>query len=73
MATAAQEAGARYPDDGVYLWVFELNTQARGFYAHLGGRSVERALVDAPGGDQVARWRVAWSNPGHLVRATSYV
>jgi ribosomal protein S18 acetylase RimI-like enzyme len=72
MAAAAQEASARYPDDGMYLWVFEENTQARGFYAHLGGRSVERALVEAPGGGQVPRWRVAWSNPGQLVRAASY-
>jgi ribosomal protein S18 acetylase RimI-like enzyme len=72
MAAAAQEASARYPDDGMYLWVFEENTQARGFYAHLGGRSVERALVEAPGGSQVPRWRVAWSNPGQLVRAASY-
>jgi GNAT superfamily N-acetyltransferase len=71
MAAAAQEASARYPEDGVYLWVFEQNTQARGFYAHLGGRNVERALVDPPGGGQVARWRVAWSNPGDLVRASS--
>src|SRR5262245_44013763 len=71
MAAAAEAASARYPDEGVYLWVFELNTQARGFYAHLGGRNVERALVDAPGGGQVARFRVAWSSPGHLVRSTS--
>jgi GNAT superfamily N-acetyltransferase len=72
MAAAAQEASARYSEDGVYLWVFEENTQARGFYAHLGGRSVERALVEAPGGGQVPRWRIVWSNPGDLVRATSY-
>jgi GNAT superfamily N-acetyltransferase len=71
MSAAAQEVCARYPHDGVYLWVFERNTQARGFYAHLGGRNVERALVEAPGGGQVPRCRVAWSDPGHLMRTTS--
>ncbi len=72
MAVAAQEASDRYPNAGLYLWVFEQNTQARGFYAHLGGRSVERELVDAPGGGQVHSWRVAWSSPRDLVKATSY-
>jgi ribosomal protein S18 acetylase RimI-like enzyme len=34
----------------MYLWVLEQNTAAQAFYAAHGGRSVERALAEPPGG-----------------------
>jgi len=36
---------------GLYLWVLEQNSDARAFYAALGGACVERQEVSPPGGD----------------------
>lgn len=33
-----------YPNQGVYLWVFETNLPSRGFYEAIGGKNVERVL-----------------------------
>ena len=68
MQAAARETARRHPDHGVYLWVFEANHQARRFYARLGGRDAERALLEAPGGGILPAWRVAWPNPQALLK-----
>jgi ribosomal protein S18 acetylase RimI-like enzyme len=44
-AVAERGAGKR-----VYLWVLEQNTAAQGFYQAMGGRCVEKAAVEPPGG-----------------------
>lgn len=61
----------RYASERVHLWVFEPNVDARRFYTHLGGDSVERAVVEAPVGGTIAAWRVVWDNPEQLLRATA--
>jgi ribosomal protein S18 acetylase RimI-like enzyme len=50
----ARTAGAvaeRRSGSGLYLWVLEQNRAAQAFYASLGARWVEHAVVDPPGGD----------------------
>jgi GNAT superfamily N-acetyltransferase len=50
------------PDSGLYLWLFEGNHQARGFYERLGGIPVEKQLQRAPGGTDVIAVRYGWRN-----------
>jgi ribosomal protein S18 acetylase RimI-like enzyme len=64
---AARETQRRFPDDGVYLYVFDKNVAARRFYASVGGREVERGIVEPPGGGSEVHWRVAWDGAGHLL------
>lgn len=67
-AVAERAAGKQ-----VYLWVLEQNTAAQGFYQAMGGRCVEKAAVDPPGGMPARlngtpyKLRFAWpdaSSPG---------
>ena len=37
-------AQEKYPNQGIYLWVFEANMPSRGFYEAMGGTHVERVL-----------------------------
>jgi GNAT superfamily N-acetyltransferase len=67
LKAAAGETMGRFPDDGVYLYVFELNHAARRFYASIGGREVERGSVEPPGGGSQIHWRVAWDDAGQLL------
>ena len=67
LKAAASETMGRFPDDGVYLYVFELNHAARRFYASIGGREVERGSVEPPGGGSQIHWRVAWGDAGQLL------
>lgn len=69
IAAMCREAQIRHLDAGVFLWVFEQNDQARRFYARLGGESVERVVTEAPGGGEIAEWRVAWRSPAQLMLA----
>ena len=71
MRAATRETMQRHPDDGVHLWVFEGNYQARGFYARLGGRDAERAIVEVAGGGSQPAVRVVWTNPASLLDASS--
>jgi ribosomal protein S18 acetylase RimI-like enzyme len=65
LALAAQAVSAS-GEAGLYLWVFEQNTAARGFYEARGAGCVERAPVPPPGGDSTRlngnpiRLRYAW-------------
>jgi GNAT superfamily N-acetyltransferase len=60
LANLCEYAHAAHPHIGVYLWVYEKNLAARAFYESLGGKPVERTVVQAPGGGEVAEWRYAW-------------
>jgi GNAT superfamily N-acetyltransferase len=77
IARAAQAVTDRGSSSVMYLWVLEQNTAARAFYAAHGGRSVERALVEAPGGvpgrlnGRPAKLRYVWSDAGDLLRTTT--
>ncbi len=57
------------PGSSLYLWVLEQNRAAQAFYAALGGRYVERAIVEPPGGDPSRlhgtpnKLRYSWSPP----------
>lgn len=58
---------------GLYLWVLEQNSNARAFYAALGGACVERHEVQPPGGDATRLngrpmgLRYIWRDPTALV------
>jgi ribosomal protein S18 acetylase RimI-like enzyme len=67
LALTAGALAERRPASGLYLWVLEQNNTAQAFYSALGGRCVERAVVDPPGGDAARlhgtprKLRYAWS------------
>ena len=67
LEAAAHETQRRFPDDPIYLYVFEKNLAARRFYASVGGREVERGIVEPPGGGSQVHWRVAWDDAAHLL------
>jgi ribosomal protein S18 acetylase RimI-like enzyme len=73
MAGAGEAMLERGPG-GLYLWVLEQNTIAQAFYEALGGQRVERAIVEAPGGDTTrlngapAKLRYVWPEPAGLQR-----
>ena len=56
----------------VHLWVFADNHAARGFYAHAGGREVERVDREASDGRLLPEYRVAWESPAALQTATQH-
>jgi len=64
----------RRPSRGLYLWVLEQNVAAQAFYEACGGRRVERAMAQAPGGiasrlnGSPAKFRYAWPDPAVLLR-----
>jgi len=59
-----------YAGEGLYLWVYELNTRTRAYYERLGAQPIERAVIPAPGGGTVAEWRYAWPDVELLHAAT---
>jgi ribosomal protein S18 acetylase RimI-like enzyme len=67
MGHAAQAVLTRDPSSGLYLWVLEQNTAAQGFYAALGGTTVERVLRHEPGGGRPPGLRIAWRDPSVLL------
>jgi GNAT superfamily N-acetyltransferase len=58
----------------MYLWVLDQNTAAQAFYTAHGGRSAERAFVEAPGGvpgrlhGYPAKLRYVWPDARVLLR-----
>jgi hypothetical protein len=74
MARLARAVARARPGSGLFLWVLEQNRPAQAFYESLGGRVVERALVDPPGGDPArltgtpAELRYVWSDLTALVQ-----
>lgn len=67
MAGAGRWLRQHHPDAGVYLWVFEANLAARGFYERLGGCNRETLVQTDPGGGSAPCCRYTWSHPGLLV------
>lgn len=57
---AAGWASRADPQTGLYLWVFEANMPARGFYARLGGREADRAESGMPSAATEPALRVVW-------------
>jgi ribosomal protein S18 acetylase RimI-like enzyme len=51
LGLSARATVDRTPGSGLYLWVLEQNVNAQAFYRALGGRRMERAEAQAPGGD----------------------
>lgn len=52
---------------GVFLWVYEKNTAARGFYESIGGKMVEATDYEVPGGGEARILRMTWNSPRDLV------
>lgn len=71
LEAAAHETRRRFPDDRVYLYVFEQNHAARRFYASVGGREVEHGIVEPPGGGSQVHWRVAWDDAEQLLASVA--
>lgn len=57
---------ANHDDNGLYLWVFENNCSARGYYEKSGAVAVRRAEAEAPGGGIVTEWLYRWTSVAHL-------
>ncbi len=58
------------PEEGLFLWVYELNTRTRAFYERLGAQKIERAEITAPDGGTVAEWLYVWPQIDVLHAAT---
>ncbi len=67
MRKAAQWIVDTYPQHHFYLWVLDANHSSRAFYEKIGGRSVEKANLDTPGGGFADCWRVVWADAGVLL------
>ncbi|MGB3588058.1 MAG: GNAT family N-acetyltransferase [Tunicatimonas sp.] len=57
---SAQWVHQRDATSGLYLWVFEENTEARTFYQRVGGTVAEKATVENPGGGMASVLRIIW-------------
>ncbi|MGH8188461.1 MAG: GNAT family N-acetyltransferase [Steroidobacteraceae bacterium] len=57
-----------FPGNGLFLWVYEANTGARGLYDKLGGEVREREISPAPGGGTIVRLRYVWPDLDALSR-----
>jgi hypothetical protein len=53
---------SRYPDVGVYLFVWVSNP-AQKFYERIGGRNAENVEIENPGGGVGRYFRYVWENP----------
>ena len=73
LMAGAAEAVLQRSETGLYLWVLEQNASAQAFYSALGGKSVGRRAVQAPGGiaDRLngspIALRIAWPDPTVLL------
>lgn len=55
-----------YGDRALHLWVYEQNTQARQFYARLGGSVVERSVSLTPSSGRASVLRFSWERAADL-------
>ena len=60
LGEAARRVAARDPASGIWLWVYEKNLPARGFYVALGGEIVERKSQDWEGAEGEILLRCHW-------------
>lgn len=66
---AARRIASRDADSGLWLWVFEKNTAARGFYAALGGLVIDRVASDWDQAPGQMRLRCHWPRAASLASA----
>jgi ribosomal protein S18 acetylase RimI-like enzyme len=68
VAEIARFCRERYAGHGLYLWVLAQNTNAREFYARIGGEDVggEHREPSAGAGRVNEVRRIAWSDPGRV-------
>jgi ribosomal protein S18 acetylase RimI-like enzyme len=67
MAEAAKLILSKAPDQGVWLWVYQQNEQARKFYTRLSGIESESSLLISTAGNTVLSIRCIWSSPTQLI------
>jgi ribosomal protein S18 acetylase RimI-like enzyme len=73
LSAAAEVLLERRPSSGLFLWVLEQNRAAQAFYRARHAAYVERAPVQAPGGDATrlhgapAKLRYVWPDPSVLL------
>ena len=60
LVEAARRVAARQEDRGLYLWVFERNEAAVGFYRALGAKVAERLMSDWDKAPDEVRYRMHW-------------
>ncbi|MEY4562682.1 MAG: hypothetical protein RLZZ618_1959 [Pseudomonadota bacterium] len=56
----ARHCTMRAPHSGLFLWVLQQNVAAQRFYLRHGARNAGADVWDAPGGNRVPRFRLAW-------------
>lgn len=61
MKNAMSVLQERNPNSGLYLWVFEENSNAVKFYQRLGGKLADKQLYTGIGESAVPAVRIAWS------------
>lgn len=52
-----------YFDNGLWLWVRELNVTAQIFYQRLGAENIEQSMIKTADGSSVLMFRYVWRNP----------
>jgi ribosomal protein S18 acetylase RimI-like enzyme len=67
MVEAAKWVSKKYPNSGLYLWVYEDNHEARRFYEKMGGKNVESQIYDNADGGSANTLRYAWTDIGKLL------
>ncbi|MBB3035016.1 GNAT family N-acetyltransferase [Alteriqipengyuania lutimaris] len=66
LVEAARRVATRDPAKGLYLWVFERNETAVGFYRALGAEIAERIMSDWDKAPDEVRYRMHWPRAGDL-------
>jgi GNAT superfamily N-acetyltransferase len=67
LARAAGAVVTSCPSSGLYLWVFEQNTNARRFYESRGATPADRELYEVLDGIRAETLRYTWPTPSTLV------
>ena len=73
LVDAARRVVAREPDRGLYLWVFERNEGAVGFYRALGAKIAERLTSDWDKAPDEIRYRMHWPKAADLTAHAPHV
>ena len=68
IAAVAENVRQNGEHSALHLWVYEQNTQARGFYERLGGVITEVVAEAAPDGSRVNALRYAWRELSFFTR-----
>ena len=68
LVEAARRTAARDPAKGLYLWVFERNESAVGFYLALGATIAQRLVSDWDKAPDEIRFRMHWPKAADLAR-----